>query len=137
MPKCAYNNCDNKEYARNYCYQHYRQMLNNGSVDIKLRKSNNLINNKDWLYNQYIINNKQVKEIAYEYKIPQKTIQHRLYIFNIIKGNKPTYDVFNNKDWLYNQYITLNKTLITISNEYNIPDYMIRYYLRKFGIKKK
>src|SRR5690606_34490867 len=44
--------------------------------------------------------------------------------------------VYQDKDWLYKQYIIENKSARKIGKEIGVSDYCILRYIRKFGIKK-
>lgn len=52
------------------------------------------INNCEWLYNQYITNNKSVKQIADELKLSRNVIKNRLEKYNIYSLRKPTVNQF-------------------------------------------
>lgn len=45
--------------------------------------------------------------------------------------------LYKNKDWLYHQYITLNKTWDVISDEFNINVSTLKKWANKLGIPKK
>lgn len=73
----------------------------------------------DWLYTQYIHLNKTVKEIAQEYNMSKDTIAHKLSDYKIKKEDyitKPSGD-FENKGWLYQEYIVKNKTIKQIAQD--------------------
>lgn len=48
-----------------------------------------------------------------------------------------TKELYANKDWLYNQSVTLNKTFVQISEEFGFNKSTIKKWARKFNIPKK
>ena len=48
-----------------------------------------------------------------------------------------TDELYKNKDWLYHQNITLNKTFVQISKEFNFNVSTLKSWARKFGLPKK
>ena len=92
----------------------------------------------DWLYDQYIIQDKRTKEIAEEYGCKQNTIQTWLYKHGIKKKitkhfRKPKHQ-YETYDYLYHQHIELRKSMAEIARENNVSDDTIRYNLIKNNI---
>jgi hypothetical protein len=52
---------------------------------------NGLISNKDWLYNQYVMNKKTAKEISKIAKVTMRTVYNRLSLFKIPMRNHSEY----------------------------------------------
>lgn len=98
---------------------------------------NELYKNKEWLYNEYIILNKSLKQLSKELNISINKVIVNVRKFNIFK-KKNKLDIIkenHNKDYFVNEYINNNKTseeisknlkcsigsIIKILNSYNIP----------------
>lgn len=81
-----------------------------------------LYRDKSWLENQYITLGKTVKEIANEFGYSKYVIDKWLRKFQIARPASDNTELYKNKDWLYEQNITLNKTFVQISKEtgYNV-----------------
>lgn len=45
-------------------------------------------------------------------------------------------ELYKDKEWLYNQYITLNRTIKSIYEECGVSHHTIESYLKKYGIRK-
>lgn len=109
------------------------------------------LDNYDWLYNEYVIKTKSISEISRDLSVNTATLRKRLVKFGFeirktTKGIKTSEDVllkrhekfyadklYNNKEWLYDQYITQNKSLNEIRREFNISAELGKW-LRKFDI---
>ena len=78
--------------------------------------------------------NKTLKQIAEIFKTSDSTIKRRIKTFEIIKEDK--FIKFDNKNWLYEQYITLNKSMEKIAEENNVSRFVILKRLEKYDIKK-
>ena len=78
--------------------------------------------------------NKTLKQIAEIFKTSDSTIKRRIKTFKIIKEDK--FIKFDNKNWLYEQYITLNKSMEKIAEENNVSRFVILKRLEKYDIKK-
>lgn len=89
---------------------------------------------KDWLYEQYIVFNKTVKQICNEFNLNENTIAHKLSDFGIKRVKENT--LYKNKDWLYKQYIELDKSQREIGKLCNVGQSTIGIYLAKYNIKK-
>lgn len=122
--------------------------------------SKSKLSDKEWLYNEYVILRRSINDLARELSVCGPTVRSSLVNFNIAirsttKGQKltekqcknisdghllahlavhPEKQKHTNKDWLYDQYITQNKSALQIERElgYNVN---IGLWLRKFGIK--
>lgn len=91
--------------------------------------------NKEWLYDQYIVQDKRSKQIAEENGCKQSTIQMWLYKHGIKKEitthyiePKHYYETYN---FLYQEHIVKHKSMATIAKENNIDHDIVHYYLRK------
>ena len=92
---------------------------------------------EDWLYNEYIEKNRTVKDIAKELKTSAATTERILNKNGFRKNNIRAHKIdYRNKDWLYHQYIELDKSANQIAMGQNVIDSTIRVWLGKFDIKK-
>jgi hypothetical protein len=76
---------------------------------------------KEILYQKYVVENQTVLEIAKTFGVSKNSIKGKLRRFGIRKkpfklGNL----IFDDKDWLFHQYITLGKGYTTIANELGV-----------------
>lgn len=90
---------------------------------------------RDWLYDQYITQEKTVIEICNEFGLKRDTVAHKLSDYGIHKINRML--PYKDKDWLYDQYITKDKTMNQIANEVGCRQSCISHYCKKFGIIKE
>ena len=93
---------------------------------------------RDWLYNEYVINDRRTADIANEYGCKQNTINCWLIKHGIKKDVKthihiPKYK-YENAEYLYDQHITKHKSMSEIAKENNVSSDAIRYNLQKFNI---
>lgn len=111
---------------------------------------------KDWLYNEYIINKRKIRDIANECNVSRDTVSKYLHRYEIptrrtrlgdvrspeaIEKHRKTYynnhkKVYHNKEWLVDQYINKNKSSKTISKELGVNDSTIWEWLVKFDIPR-
>lgn len=94
--------------------------------------------NYDWLYDQYITQDKRSEEIAEEYGCKQNTIQCWLRKHGIKKKitshyhkKKHDYETYN---YLYHNHIELHKSMADLARENNVSGDTIRENLLKNGI---
>lgn len=110
----------------------------------------------DWLYNQSVTQDKSSRIIAIECNCSRNTIKKYLRHHHIKVGlsgvnrdkiraefknfsrQVPAIAIgrVNNKDWLYNQYITLNRSMKEIAKSLDISIDCVVIWLRKFDIWK-
>jgi len=98
---------------------------------------------EDWLFEQYINKKKSTCKISKEIECSQRTILNWLKRFNIpirslseaghLKRAEIKYP-YQKKDWLYNQYINLRKSMKEIGKEVDRSYETIRFWLKKFDI---
>lgn len=109
------------------------------------RNAFELLSDKEWLYNEYIIKEKSVYQIADEISAGTTTIYRRLAeygiearelnnAFQIASFPKETRDKLNDTKWLYHQYVELGKSTIQISECLNVSDATISFRLKRGGI---
>ena len=89
-----------------------------------------LYHSRDWLYEQFIILNKFISEIAKEQGVAHSTILYFLKKFKIRKP-KPKYQ---NKEWLEEQYLTLGKSSREIAKEQGCNHWTILKWLHRYQI---
>ena len=105
------------------------------------RNERPLYHNPTWLYEHYITQLLSIKQIANFVKADPTTIHDWLKKHNIpIRdknfarwGIKP----WRNKEWLFNQYMTLDKSTNQIGEENNCDLKVISLWLRKFNYFKE
>lgn len=90
--------------------------------------------NREWLYKEYITNNRKKSEIARDCNVSETTIKSWLNRMRIIKRNKD--ELYMDKDWLYQQHVELKKPICDISKEFNISYHKLWYWVQKLNIKK-
>jgi len=116
-----------------------------------------LLENRDWLYNEYIIKNGTTHSIAKMLGVAQSFVQRWLTAHNITpkgKGfavlNKETLEEYaqqkrehitqetlnkiNDSNWLHEQHITKGKSLRCISRDLNVSRQTVRNYCKKHKI---
>ncbi len=96
-----------------------------------------LYQNKDWLYNQYITLKKSVADISRQFKYKEDVLRKWLYKLRIVKPISKDIKLYKDKDWLYRQNITLNKTFVDIANEFGYNLSTIKNWARKFKLPQK
>ena len=94
---------------------------------------------RDWLYDQYITQDRRTADIAADYGCKPNTINQWLIKFNIKKKittrkvtPKHQYELY---DYLYQNHIVLHKSMSEIARENNVSADTIRYNLKKNGIE--
>jgi len=90
--------------------------------------------NKNWLYEQYIVQGKTVPQICSEFSLKKDTVAHKLSEFGIKKINDKA--IYKDADWLRLQYIENNKTQSEIGKMCGVQQSIVGRYLKKHGIKK-
>lgn len=76
---------------------------------------------KEYLYQKYIIENLTIIEVARDCNVSKSLIKGRLRRFGIRKGSlKLGTQVYDNRDWLYDQYIRQKKGYTVIAKEQNV-----------------
>jgi len=102
----------------------------------------------EWLYGEYIIKGKTASQIAKENKCKPGNICYFINKFNFTcKENKPTkfygksyiikFRLYWDKDWLYNEYITKQKTASQIAIEQDCSESNILQFLKKHNINTR
>ena len=99
---------------------------------------------KDWLYNEYIILEKSISRIA---KVCEKSIstiwkllgEYGIPIRTPIEGTHLLWKnkKYRDRDWLYEQYVTLRKSSHQIANENDFNKSAVLKWLEKFGIERR
>lgn len=109
----------------------------------KSKYYNDLLKDKKWFYNQYIVKNLRLKDISNELKCPLYLIQKYRILYGFKKTTKLRGIFFQkvnsnikNKKWLYNQYIIENKRIEQIAKEEKISKWLVSYYIKYFGFIK-
>ena len=100
------------------------------------------LNDKTWLYDQYITLNKSAAQLSEELECSCTTIYNYLKKYDIIirtnsEANgisKEVLDSLNDKQWLYNQYIIMKKSTVQLGEELHCSSITINNYLKKYNI---
>lgn len=93
---------------------------------------NALYKNPDYLYEQFIINDKSVQQIADENNTTERAVTWQLYTHGIKKnGNKIS------KDALEDLYITQNLSIEDVARALGTNSKLVSRYLDKYGIQKQ
>lgn len=102
-----------------------------------------IIIDKNWLYDQYIEQNKTVKDIAKEANCCAEIVHRRLKEFDLKAAKKAKLKkqkLYQDKDWLYNKYIIENLSPVEIARELGLDSRKgskkVDYFRTKFGFKK-
>lgn len=89
--------------------------------------------NRNWLFNEYLIKDRQAKDIAKECGINQRTLREWISIHDL--PNKHEYKIRDlSKDILYQLYVIEHKTSPEIAEIYKVSDKTICDLLRKYDI---
>ena len=101
-------------------------MIEGGSIMLNLTK--------ELLYQRYIVDNQTVQEIASETGYTKSIIKGRLRRYGIRKNalNLGS-NLYDDKDWLYDQYIVQKKGYTVIANELNVSYTTILDRILYFG----
>jgi len=94
---------------------------------------------KPFLYREYIINKKSLRQIAKEIGCSIMPIRHYLKIYNITprtskEAKKSKYTNILTKEFLYNEYIVKSKTYQQIANELKCSSWLIGKFITKGNI---
>lgn len=102
--------------------------------------------NRNWLYNQYIVNGKSLKQLAKMCKVSRWIISHRLNEFQIpvrsigegihVSHTKKL-ERYKDRDWLYDQYIIQRKTGKSIGKSIGKSESVIYLWLKKYNIPRR
>ena len=93
---------------------------------------NALYKNPNYLYEQFIVNDKSVQQIADENKTSKEAVTWQLYINGIKKnGNKISRDV------LEDLYVTQNLSIEDVARALKVNGRLVSKYLDKYGIQKQ
>ena len=88
--------------------------------------------NRDWLYNEYIVKDREAKDIAKECGINHRTLREWISMLNI--PNKESKTEGLTKEVLYDLYRVQHKSSNEIAKMYDITDGAVLYWLRKYDI---
>jgi LysM repeat protein len=98
-----------------------------------MKLKNKSYNDPNILKKQYVEDNLTIKEISELHSCSSTTIQKKIKQFNI-KREQPLYQ---DKEWLYNEYITLDKSIDGLAKQFDCHNDKIYHHINKFKIKKK
>lgn len=99
---------------------------------------NALYRDYDWFYLQYVTLGKTLGKISKEFDIPTGTLNTWLITHNIDHRNDKHYlnTKYRNYEWLYHQYIELDKSSVDIATDIHICTVTVLSWLKKFNIEK-
>jgi predicted transcriptional regulator len=112
------------------------------SAFVKNKTSIELLSNKDWLYEQYIINKLTIKHIANMLCCSSSFITKYLKKYDIeirlakTYNSDINYDLLENAEWLHDRYINDDMSVMDISKIINCSDVTVISFLKKFNIVK-
>lgn len=92
---------------------------------------------RNTLYNEYVINQKPIKDIIREYGISTGTLYYLLDKHDIQKRSKEGHKPYKDRDWLISEYVEKDKTTKKIAAECNVSISLIASYLNAFDIPRK
>jgi len=133
-------NCDNNTVRYNLKELKIKQR---NMFEAHRVRNNNLIKleNKEWLYEQYIINKKTTYEIAKMLSCSSGAVNTWLHNFGIPLRNisecanpNAKWDLLENKDWLYKKYIINKCSAVQIAKFCNTHPTTIYKWLTKYNI---
>ena len=103
--------------------------------------------NEMWLKEQYLDKKRSAVDISKEIGCSNMLILRRLRSLGVkirtpqeetlIKTNSAASELYRNRDWLYDQYITQGKHLREIARELNCDDSILSDWLKRFNIPLK
>ena len=101
-------------------------------------KDNRNYQNPLWLIREYVHNERFIHDIADECGTAYSTIDRWINKFGIgKKENNPIDQRYKNYDWMYDNFITQNKTAKKIAKELNIHITTVNRSLKRMNIRKK
>lgn len=89
---------------------------------------------KEWLYDQYIVQNKTVRQIADKCGYSKDTLAHKLSDYGIKNTLIKPYQEY---EWLYNEYIVKGRTTKDIAKQFSVRQETIVRNCNNFGILRK
>lgn len=129
MPYKDYLHLRGNTYCCPECIKHHKKTRDeNGNliyVEIPYR-------NRDWLYNEYIVKDREAKDIAKECGINHRTLREWISMLDI--PNKESKTESLTKEVLYDLYRVQHKSSNEIAKIYDITDGAVLYWLRKYDI---
>jgi hypothetical protein len=129
MPYKDYLHLRGDTYCCPECIKHHKKTRDeNGNliyVEIPYR-------NRDWLYNEYIIKDRNAKDIAKECGINHRTLREWISMLDI--PNKESKTEGLTKEVLYDLYRVQHKSSAEIGEMYGVDSGTILYWLRKYNI---
>ena len=100
--------------------------------------------NKKWLSRQYHVLEKTIEQIANENGCHWQTIKYWFDKHGIKRRSPSEYhpDIlkerkYHDKEWLYHQYVELEKGSVIIANELGVEDSTISAWLQRHGIETR
>lgn len=130
MPYKDYLNLRSRLYCCPQCLSHKKKTKD---------KKGNLIfveipyRNKNWLYNEYIVKNRDARDIAKECGINHRTLREWIFKFNLYKYGSLKEKL--DKDTLYELYFVNHFTSEEIGNMYSATGNTIISLLKEYGYK--
>ena len=127
----GYLKLQGNKYCCPECLKHKKKERDkNGNlifIDVSYR-------DKDWLYNEYIIKDKDAKSIANEFDINQRTLRQWITNFNLADKIGSKTKCISNEE-LVNYYVNQKLTTLEIGKIYGLSDGTILSLLNKYNIE--
>ena len=111
-----------------------------GKKESKAKK----LNDRNWLYQKYIVEKLTSYQVADLAKTNQKSVftalkRHQIKSRNyseagLLREYKSSFEHLNNKEWLYEYYVTKKMSLQQISEIVGCSSFNVRQYLKKYNI---
>ena len=103
---------------------------------MSLKSSQETYQNKEWLEGEYITKKRFAKDIAKECNVSIGAISRWATKFDLTKmPNNHKFD-YQNKEWLYNEYVVLRKTKNEIAEQQGVRKSTIERWRTKHEITK-
>lgn len=106
-----------------------------------------LYQNRDWLYQKYIVEKLSTPKIAKIVNVSRSTIWRALYRKNLsvrsfsegihLSKYNPLINKYQDKEWLYKKYVIEKKTLTQIGEICKVDFRDIHYWLKKYDIPRR
>lgn len=119
------------------CFFTISKYLKKHNIEHPVKQNADKLSSKDYLYYNYIILNKSIKKIALELNVGETTVFKCLEKHNISKANEKSYEKLKSYDFLYNEYVVMNKTTSQIAKELNVNRQTVANYLKRNNIQIK
>lgn len=91
-----------------------------------------LLENKEWLYQKYIVEKISIEKISRILNCRQCTVSRALKNYSITKDNP----IYQDEKWLTEQYVTQNKSAAQIGKEIHVCPQTINRWIRRYNLEQ-